>query len=76
MKRRLRTLIVLASAILMTLAMAIPASAHQAGPCDGDGGRDYAQHHIVSRATEGDLGNDGHKPGAHRGFSLCLGVHL
>jgi hypothetical protein len=74
MKRRIRTLIVLASAILMTLAMAIPASADQRGPCSGDG-RDYAQHHIKPLATGGHLGNDGHKPGAHQGFSICLGVH-
>ena len=75
MKRRLRTLIVLPSAILMTLAMAMPASAHRTGPCNGDlTGRDYAQHHIVPFATGGDLGNDGHKPGTHQGYSICLGL--
>lgn len=64
-------------------AAALPgvASAHNAGPCnddDGDGtpsGYEYATHHIVAAAHEGALGNEGHKPGTHMGFSLCLGVH-
>ena len=64
-------------------AAAVPGvvSAHNAGPCndtDGDGvpsGHDYAAHHIVAAAKAGALGNDGHKPGSHMGFSLCLGVH-
>ena len=47
---------------------------HSAPPCNGDG-RDYAEHHIVPLATAGKLGNGGHKPGGHQGFSLCLGVH-
>ena len=74
MKRPLRMFIVFASAIMMTLALAIPASADNRGPCSGDG-HDYAQHHIKPLATGGDLGNDGHVPGTHRGFSACLGVH-
>ena len=74
MKQRLRMLIVLAGAIVMMLALAAPASADNRGPCSG-GGRDYAQHHIKPLATGGELGHDGHKPGAHQGFSLCLGVH-
>ena len=47
---------------------------HNIGPCNGDG-RDYAEHHIVALATVGGLGDGGHKPGSHRGFSACLGVH-
>lgn len=74
MQRRLRTLIVLAGAIVMALALAIPASADNRGPCSGDG-RDYAQHHIKPLATGGNLGHDGHVPGTHQGFSVCLGVH-
>ena len=45
---------------------------HLAGPCNGDGtGREYAQHHISAFAKAGLLGQ-GHKPGTHRGFSVCL----
>ncbi len=57
------------------------AAAHTAPPCndaDGDGspsGREYAAHHIAALAHEQGLGSGGHIPGAHRGFSLCLGVH-
>ena len=50
------------------------ASAHEAGPCNASGepgNSDYAQHHIVALAHEGHLGNGGHKPGTHAGFSLC-----
>ncbi|XEC94244.1 hypothetical protein AB6A23_23475 [Paenibacillus tarimensis] len=53
------------------------AAAHQAPPCndsDGDGspsGFDYAQHHIVPMAQSQMLGDGGHKPGAHQGFSAC-----
>lgn len=67
--------------LALALALAAPASAHSAPPCndtDGDGaasGRDYATHHIRPLAMDGALGAGGHKPGAHRGFSLCLGVH-
>lgn len=53
------------------------ASAHLTGPCNGDNTvRDYATHHISAFAKEGLLGHkDLHKPGSHRGFSVCLGVH-
>ncbi len=67
--------------IALALALAAPVAAHSAPPCndtDGDGspsGRDYATHHIRPLAQDGALGNGGHKPGSHRGFSLCLGVH-
>ncbi len=43
---------------------------HNAGPCNGTGS-DYAAHHIVPLATMGGLGNGGHKPGSHQGFSIC-----
>lgn len=52
-------------------------SGAQAPPCndtDGDGspsGHEYAQFHITALAHEGMLGAGGHKPGGHKGFSLC-----
>jgi hypothetical protein len=67
----------LLAAFALTFAASGTASAHTTGPCDdsdGDGnasGREYAEHHIVSLAKAGKLGNDGHKPGAHKGFSAC-----
>ncbi|MDH3306803.1 MAG: hypothetical protein OEO77_04720 [Acidimicrobiia bacterium] len=73
--RRIVTTLALAG--LMTLG-AGPAFAHSAPPCNdtnGDGmpsGREYAKHHIVPLAHDGALGNEGHKPGADRGFSFCL----
>jgi hypothetical protein len=60
-------ILVLAMAVLMVPAV----SAHNAGPCNDNGGpghSDYAQHHIVPA----DLGNGAHKPGTHHGFSLCI----
>jgi len=68
-----------AAALIVTLAA--PVAAHSAPPCndtDADGapsGFEYARHHIRALALEGALGNGGHKPGSHRGFSLCLNVH-
>jgi hypothetical protein len=70
----------MAAALLLALAMAGSAVA-QAGPCNdtnGDGmpsGYEFAQYHVSALAREGMLGNGGHKPGEHRGFSACLGVH-
>lgn len=57
----------------LTVAAAAPAAAHTAGPCgnDGPGNSGYATHHIVPNAHDGNLGNDGHKPGTHRGYSVC-----
>lgn len=69
-------LIVVAAAASAALALA-GASAAQAPPCNdtnGDGspsGQEYAQFHITALAQEGMLGNGGHKPGSHRGFSAC-----
>ncbi len=72
-----RKLIVMSLVMLLTLSFATPVFAHSAPPCNdsnGDGspsGAEYAAHHIVSLATTGGLGNGGHKPGVHHGFSLC-----
>lgn len=75
----MRRYAVLVLVIAVLMVMAIPAAfAHVAPPCNdtnGDGmpsGHEYAQHHISAMAKEGMLGNDGHKPGSHRGFSVCL----
>lgn len=73
--RKIATTLLLTAAMLVVLAGT--ALAHNAGPCndsDGDGsasGRDYAQHHIVAAAHDGALGEGGHKPGSHQGFSVC-----
>lgn len=75
MRRRLATILV---AVMTTMTLALGASAHSAPPCNdsGDpGNSDYAKHHISALAKVGGLGADGHIPGTHRGFSLCLGVH-
>ena len=78
MKRRI---VAISTAIGLFVALAAPgvagtASAHSTGPCNGEGtGQEYAQHHIKPRATTGLLGSGGHKPGEHRGYSVCLGVH-
>lgn len=72
-----KKLIVLTLVLMLTFALVTPAYAHRAGPCDdsdGDGspsGAEYAAHHIVELATEGELGAGGHVPGAHQGFSFC-----
>ena len=69
-----RIALVMALALVLVMAFATVASAHGAPPCNDSGepgNSDYAQHHISFLAKEGGLGNDGHKPGSHRGFSLC-----
>ena len=85
MRRRWRTLFVLLSVFALAMALSVgTASADNRGPCNGpawvkDGdpdaenatGRSYAEHHIKFLAQAGALGNDGHKPGGHSGFSLC-----
>lgn len=75
----MRTRLVVAIAgFVAALAFAAPGGA-QAPPCNdtnGDGspsGFEYAQYHVSALAKEGMLGNGGHKPGEHRGFSVCLG---
>ena len=70
--------IALALAIVLLAFAVVPAFADQLGPCNegsGEGNSNYAKHHIVVHAKNGALGNEGHKPGSHQGFSLCLGVH-
>lgn len=73
--RKLLTTTAMAAALVLGSAGA--ALAHSAPPCndsDGDGtasGREYAEHHIVPLATTGGMGEDGHKPGSHQGFSAC-----
>lgn len=68
----MRKLMIIVLVLIVALVSVIPVLA--AGPCD-DGGlpgnSDYAQGHIKPLATSGALGNDGHKPGAHQGFSVC-----
>lgn len=74
----LRRLLLVLTILLALAAFSLPAMAHQAGPCgatEDPGHSGFAQHHIVPFAQEGMLGDGGHKPGAHRGYSLCLGVH-
>jgi hypothetical protein len=82
---KLKSILVLV-VVLIALATAVPAFANgpdfpdPEGPCfdagaDGPDGVDYAHYHIVPRAITGALGAGGHVPGAHKGFSLCLGVH-
>ena len=74
---RTRLLIVVIAVIAM-MSLTLGALAHSAPPCNDSGepgNSDYAKHHIVALAKDGALGNGGHKPGAHQGFSLCLGVH-
>ena len=64
-------------ALMLIVGLAPGALAQAAPPCndtDGDGspsGREYAAHHIVPLAQGGMLGNGGHIPGSHRGFSAC-----
>ncbi|WP_199616276.1 hypothetical protein [Paenibacillus alkalitolerans] len=74
MKKRL---LAFTGLIAIAVMMSGVATAHQAPPCndsDGDGspsGYDYAQHHIVPMAQNQTLGDGGHKPGVHQGFSAC-----
>jgi hypothetical protein len=73
MKRKIA--VALAFATMTALTVGAPAFAHQAGPCTPSetdpGHSEFAQHHIVPFAQEGGLGEGGHKPGTHRGFSSC-----
>ncbi len=77
----IRKLVVLSLVLVVALVAVVPAFAHGAPPCNDSGepgNSDYAQHHIVFMAHNGDLGavdHDGdgtaHTPGAHHGFSVC-----
>lgn len=73
-----RALLIAPAAAVLMMTAVTPASAHSAPPCadaGGPGHSDYAQHHIVALAHDQALGDGGHKPGEHGGFSLCQGVH-
>lgn len=77
MRRRIVTIV---TAVVATMALSLGVLAHEAAPCadSGDpGNSDYARHHISALAKAGALGDggEGHIPGSHQGFSLCLGVH-
>jgi hypothetical protein len=73
MKRKIAY--VLSASAISVLMAAAPAFAHQAGPCaasaEDPGHSEFAQHHIVPLAQIGGLGEGGHKPGSHQGFSVC-----
>ncbi len=72
MKKKIAT--VVAFATMTTLAVGAPAFGQAASPCNDSGepgNSDYAQHHIVPLAQSGGLGDGGHKPGSHKGFSVC-----
>jgi hypothetical protein len=83
----MKKLIVILSVLALLAFAAVPTFAdNNAGPCGDEtveaSGSNYAAHHIVPLATNGDLGavdHDGdsaaHEPGGHQGFSKCLGVH-
>ena len=67
-----RNLIIVLIVMLIVLVTAVPAFADSLPPCNdsGDpGNSDYAKHHIAFLAKNGALGNEGHKPGSHQGFS-------
>jgi hypothetical protein len=73
----MRKILIIALVLVIALVAVVPVLAHAAGPCNSpneDGsfnGRDYAQHHIRPKATDGALGAGGHVPGTHQGFSVC-----
>jgi hypothetical protein len=69
----MKRLLIIAS-LGAALALPAPAAAHQAGPCNTSeepGHSEFAKHHVVPFAQEGELGAGGHKPGSHRGMSAC-----
>jgi len=63
--------------LVFALALMVVSTAFAAPPCNdsnGDGspsGYEYAHNHIVPLAQTNGLGNGGHKPGSHHGFSAC-----
>ena len=62
-----RSLLALPAAILLALAVALPAAA--SGMCESS--RAYGSMHISVEARDGVLGPTMH-PGMHRGFSGCV----
>ena len=75
MRKRFFAFVALVAGVLLALMLAVPAGAHETGPCGGTptdpGHSEFARHHIVPKAQAGTLGAGGHKPGSHRGFSAC-----
>ena len=75
----MRKVIIVILVLLIALVAVVPVFAEApVGPCtdsDGPGNSGYGRHHISFLAKLGALGNGGHKPGTHQGFSACLGVH-
>ncbi len=75
MRRLLLLLTVAVVMAAMMVASAMPAFAHDAGPCeqtDEPGHSEYAQHHVVPTAGHEDpTGQTNHYPGVHQGFSFC-----
>ena len=70
----MRKIVIIALVLVIALVAVVPVLAHSAPPCNDSGepgNSDYAQHHIKPLATTGGLGNDGHKPGSHHGYSVC-----
>ena len=68
MKRLFGFLLLIAVVVLVAAPLAY--GDHNVGPCNDSGepgNSDYATHHIVPA----EQGSDAHKPGAHRGFSVC-----
>jgi hypothetical protein len=63
--------------LVFVIALMTVSTAFAAPPCndtneDGSAsGYEYAQYHIVPLAQVGGLGEGGHKPGSHHGFSIC-----
>ena len=42
-------------------------------PCEVfTSGASYGQEHVSAEAGDGNIGGDGHIPGAHLGFSQCM----
>ena len=73
----MKKIVTIVLALTLVFGAAGLAFGHVAPPCndtDGDGspsGQEYAKHHISALAKIGGLGNDAHKPGNHKGFSVC-----
>ena len=70
----MRKLFIIILVLLVALVSVVPVFAdHNVGPCNDSGepgNSDYAEHHIVPA----DLGQGGHIPGSHGGYSVCLGT--
>ncbi len=74
MRRILLLLTVALVMAAMMVASAMPAFAHNAGPCfeGGEPGHsEFARHHVVPVSQSGVPGSERHVPGEHRGYSAC-----